>query len=50
MPLPERRPLKTLERVISTAGLGSRTEARRWIHQGRVQVNGKVVENPDAWI
>jgi len=50
VPLPERRPLKTLERVISKAGLGSRTEARRWIHQGRVQVNGKVVENPDAWI
>jgi 16S rRNA U516 pseudouridylate synthase RsuA-like enzyme len=29
-----RRPLKTLERVISKAGLGSRTEARRWIHAG----------------
>jgi 23S rRNA pseudouridine2605 synthase len=42
--------LKTLERVISKAGLGSRTEARRWVHQGRVQVNGKVIENPDAWI
>lgn len=45
-----KRPLKTLERVISKAGLGSRTEARRWIHQGRVRVNGKVVENPDAWV
>ena len=45
-----KRPLKTLERVLSKAGLGSRTEARRWIHQGRVQVNGAVVENPDAWI
>jgi len=45
-----KRPLKTLERVISKAGLGSRTEARRWIHQRRVTVNGKVVENPDAWI
>jgi 23S rRNA pseudouridine2605 synthase len=45
-----KRPLKTLERVISKAGLGSRTEARRWIHQGRVRVNGTIVENPDAWI
>jgi len=41
---------KTLERVISKAGLGSRTEARSWIHARRVAVNGKVVENPDAWI
>ena len=46
----EKRPLKTLERVISKAGIGSRTEARRWIHQRRVRVNGDVVENPDAWI
>ncbi|HUR35117.1 MAG TPA: pseudouridine synthase [Vicinamibacterales bacterium] len=45
-----KRPLKTLERVISKAGLGSRTEARRWIHQGRVTVNGAVTENPDTWI
>jgi pseudouridine synthase len=46
----KKKPLKTLERVISKAGLGSRTEARRWIHQRRVSVNGKVIENPDAWI
>ncbi len=42
--------LKTLERVISKAGLGSRTQARSWIHARRVKVNGKVVENPDHWI
>jgi 23S rRNA pseudouridine2605 synthase len=36
--------------VISKAGLGSRTQARSWIHGGRVQVNGRVVENPDQWI
>src|SRR6185437_763006 len=41
---------KTLERVLSKAGLGSRTQARSWIHAGRVQVNGRVVENPDTWI
>jgi pseudouridine synthase len=45
-----RRPLKTLERVISKAGVGSRTEARRWIHAGRVTVNGQVTQNPDGWI
>lgn len=39
-----------MERVVSKAGLGSRTQARSWIHAGRVQVNGKVVENPDHWI
>jgi pseudouridine synthase len=44
------RPLKTLERVLSKAGLGSRTEARRWIHARRVSVNGRVIENPDHWI
>lgn len=45
-----KRPLKTLERVISKAGLGSRTEARRWIHQGRVRVNGAVIQHPDTWV
>ena len=41
---------KTLDRVLSRAGLGSRTEARRWIAQGRVAVNGKKVQSPDAWV
>lgn len=45
-----KRPLKTLERVISKAGLGSRTEARRWIAAGRVQVNGKTIQTPDYWV
>lgn len=36
--------------MLSKAGLGSRTEARRWIHQGRVELNGRVVEHPDAWV
>jgi pseudouridine synthase len=42
--------LKTLERVLSKAGLGSRTEARRWIHAGRVTVNGRATQNPDQWV
>jgi len=44
------RPLKTLERIFSKTGLGSRTDARSWIGAGRVRVNGKVIENPDHWI
>ncbi len=45
-----KRPLKTLERVISKAGLGSRAEARRWIGAGRVSVNGKTIQTPDYWV
>jgi pseudouridine synthase len=44
------RPLKTLERAFSKAGLGSRTDARKWIGAGRVRVNGKVVSTPDHWV
>jgi pseudouridine synthase len=47
---PTKRPLKTLERVISKAGLGSRTEARQWIADGRVRVNGTIVQTPDYWV
>jgi 23S rRNA pseudouridine2605 synthase len=42
--------LKTLDRVISKAGLGSRGEARTWIGAGRVRVNGKVIGNPEHWV
>lgn len=44
------RPLKTLERVVSKAGLGSRTEARTWIGAGRVKVNGRVEGDPNRWV
>ena len=47
---PKQRPLKTLERVLSKAGVGSRTEARSWIHAGRVTVNGQPTQNPDQWV
>jgi len=57
MPTPGKRgetsppePRKTLERVLSKAGLGSRTEARGWIHARRVSVNGRIIENPDHWV
>jgi pseudouridine synthase len=44
------RPLKTLERVLSKAGAGSRVDARRWIRAGRVKVNGLVVRDPETWV
>src|SRR5678816_4536861 len=47
---PKKRPLKTLERVLSKAGIGSRVEARSWIHVGRVKVNGTLIRNPDHWV
>ena len=48
--LPGTKTLKTLERVFSKAGLGSRTEARSWIGAGRVRVNGKIALNADHWV
>jgi pseudouridine synthase len=42
--------LKTLDRILSKAGIGSRTDARRWIGAGRVAVNGKIIQSPDLWV
>jgi 23S rRNA pseudouridine2605 synthase len=42
--------LKTLDRILSKAGIGSRTDARRWIGAGRVAVNGKTIQSPDLWV
>jgi len=42
--------LKTLDRILSKAGIGSRTDARRWIGAGRVAVNGKTIPSPDLWV
>jgi 23S rRNA pseudouridine2605 synthase len=41
---------RTLDRVLSKFGLGSRTEARSWIGAGRVTVNGKKIQTPDFWV
>jgi 23S rRNA pseudouridine2605 synthase len=41
---------KTLDRVLSRAGLGSRTDARRWIAEGRVAVDGRKIQTPEAWV
>ena len=47
---PGDRPLKTLERVLSKAGIGSRREARSWIAAGRATVNGQLIRDPDHWV
>lgn len=44
------RRVKTLDRILSRAGVGSRTEARAWIAERRVKVNGQVALDPDRWI
>lgn len=44
------RPLKTLDRVLSKAGLGSRVDAAVWITGGRVRVNGRVIRDPGHWV
>jgi len=44
------KPRVTLDRVLSRAGIASRTTTRDWIAAGRVKVNGKVVRNPDHWV
>lgn len=46
---PQASVTKTLDRILSRAGLGSRTDARTWIAEGRVSVNGRKIQNPDAW-
>lgn len=39
-----------LERALSKLGIASRTEARRWILEGRLRVDGRVVDNPLALV
>lgn len=50
MRAPKDNQKRTLDRVLSKFGVGSRTEARSWIGAGRVTVNGKKVQTPDTWI
>ena len=44
------RPLKTLDRVLSKAGAGSRVDAAKWVRAGRVHVNGRLVRDPERWV
>jgi len=45
-----KKPRATLDRVLSKAGIASRTTTREWIQGGRVKVNGRVIRNPDHWV
>ena len=49
-PLMKPKPAITLDRVLSRFGLGSRTEARAAVLEGRLKVNGRVVRDPDFWV
>ncbi len=40
----------TLDRALSRMGLASRTEARQAIRDGRMKVNGRVVQHPETWV
>ncbi len=42
--------MKTLDRILSKAGICSRTEARDWVLEGRMKVNGKVIVDPEHWV
>jgi len=44
------KPRVTLDRVLSRAGVASRSTTRQWIADGRVKVNGRVNRNPDHWV
>ena len=41
------RPRYGLARVLSKAGVCSRSEAARWIAEGRVRVSGRIVRDPE---
>jgi pseudouridine synthase len=43
-------PWKTIDRVLSKAGVGSRTDAARLVKERRVTVNGRPVTHPETWI
>jgi 23S rRNA pseudouridine2605 synthase len=45
-----RKARATLDRILSRAGIASRTTTRTWIQEGRVKVNGRIVRDPDHWI
>jgi 23S rRNA pseudouridine2605 synthase len=36
-----------LERALSKLGVASRSKTRQWISEGRIKVNGRVIQDPD---
>jgi 23S rRNA pseudouridine2605 synthase len=47
VPKPALPPRHGVARAISKLGLGSRTQAARWVVEGRVRINGKQVADPE---
>jgi 23S rRNA pseudouridine2605 synthase len=45
-PPPEKKTGERIAKVVSRAGLASRRDAEEWIVQGRVSVNGRVINSP----
>jgi pseudouridine synthase len=41
---------RTLERLLSRLGVGSRTQAAELVRAGRVRVAGRLVRDPSAWV
>ncbi len=39
-----------LNRALSKMGLGSRTQAKKWIEAGQVEVNGITILDPEMWV
>ncbi len=46
-PIPTAPPRHGAARVISKLGMASRTQAARWIREGRVRINGRIVRDPE---
>jgi len=44
------KPRVTLDRILSRAGIASRTTTKDWIAAGRVKVNGKIIRDPNHWV
>src|ERR1019366_10035115 len=44
---PAKPPRHGVARVISKLGIASRTQAARWVSEGRVRVNGELVRDPE---
>jgi len=40
----------TLDRLFSKLGIASRGVSEKWIREGRVQVNARLVKNPNTWV
>lgn len=40
----------TLDRLFSKLGIASRGVSQKWIRDGRVRVNNRLIRNPDTWV